>query len=35
MNLKGFGRKWFGPVKILPWHMPQDTEENHEKRELA
>jgi hypothetical protein len=32
MNWKGFGRKWSWPnFKVLSWHLPGGTEENHEK----
>jgi hypothetical protein len=34
MNWKGFGRKWPWPnFKVLSWHSPGETEENHEKHQ--
>jgi hypothetical protein len=30
VNWKGFGRKWAWPsFKVLLWHLPGGTEENH------
>jgi hypothetical protein len=32
MKWKGFGRKWLLPdFKVLSWHLPGGTEENHGK----
>jgi hypothetical protein len=36
MNWKGFGRKWSRPnFKVLSWHSPGGTEENHEEPQSA
>jgi hypothetical protein len=31
MNWNGFGRKAHGLIKVLSWHLPGMTEENHKK----
>jgi hypothetical protein len=36
VNWKGFGRKRLWPnFKVLYWHLPGETEENHENFRIA